>query len=165
MTIHTAALMAVSRFNFMPPWKGKTNRQPFMNMMAEAWKFYDIKLLFVSRVPALCIKLQPSANWMLPGSASLAAPKKNHDLALTNSKLSGAAGWLPSAKGRPKCWWKKKKKIPPFLWYGPVALLAPCDFSDLFFLMSLKLIFSHDCIPSERISKDFCMIAAVWWRG
>lgn len=31
---------------------------------------------FVSRVPALCIKLQPGANWMLPGSTSLAAPKK-----------------------------------------------------------------------------------------
>lgn len=117
-----------------------------MNLTAEEWKFFHIKLLSVNRVPALCIKLQPSANWMLPGSTSLAALKR-----LTASSLVLLADYPQQRENQNAAGKKKNPSLSLTQTHGPVGN----GFQIYFFLMSLRLIFSHNCIPFEGISKDF----------
>lgn len=41
MAIYDASLMEMSHFKFLVPQEGEANQQMFMNLMEEAWKFYD----------------------------------------------------------------------------------------------------------------------------
>lgn len=150
MTIHTAALMGVSCFNSLKRQNKSATLHEFDSRGVEILLH---QVAFCEESANTCIKLQPSTNWMLPGSTSLAALKRIMIwLWLTASSLVLLAHY-PQQRGKPKCCWKKKKNSLSLAQaHGPVGT----GFSDLFFfLMSLKLIFSHNCISFEGITKDF----------
>lgn len=120
MTIHTAALMGVSCFNSLKRQNKSATLHEFDSRGVEILLH---QVAFCEESANTCIKLQPSTNWMLPGSTSLAALKRIMIwLWLTASSLVLLAHY-PQQRGKPKCFWKKKKKT-PFLLHRPMALLA-----------------------------------------
>lgn len=106
---------------------------------------------------------------MLPGAASLAALNRIRIwLRLTASSLVLLADY-PQQREKRNHEEKKKKHPSPFLSLSLSPSLAHKPLSPVgtvlafwFFLMSLKLIFSHDCIPFSEDNQRFWIIAAVW---